>query len=76
MVVIANLQIKRLYVHEAFITKNLQEIVATSQVPSSINTTSPQSQGEIAKILKNHLISKQNNQNLQQIHNNQIKTYK
>ena len=66
VVVIANLQIRRLYVHEAFLTKNLQEIVATSQVPSSIDTTSPQSQGEIAKVLKNFLISKQKPTNSQE----------
>ena len=63
VVVIANLQIKRLYVHEAFITKNLQKIVATSQVHNSTDTTSPQSQGEVAKILRNYIKTKYTPQN-------------
>ena len=70
VVVIANLQVRRLYVHETFITKNLQEIVASSPVRDNDKVTSPQSQGESAKVLKNHIISKQNNQNLQQSNQN------
>lgn len=55
VMVIANLHEQRLYVHEAFIAKNLREIVAASRIHNSENTTSSQSQGEIAKVLINFL---------------------
>ena len=64
--VIANLQLQRLYLHESFLTKNLQEIVASNSVRGS-ETSSPLSQGDgkIANILQKHLISKQNQENNQ-----------
>lgn len=51
VMVIANLEQKRLYVHESFLTKNLQEVVASNLVHGS-NASSPQPQGEVAKVLK------------------------
>jgi hypothetical protein len=62
VMVIANLEQKRLYVHESFLTKNLQEIVASNSVRGS-NASSPQPQGEVAKVLQNYLIDKQNLKN-------------
>lgn len=64
--VIANLQLQRLYLHESFLTKNLQEIVASNSVRGS-ETSSPLSQGDgkITNILQKHLISKQNQENNQ-----------
>jgi hypothetical protein len=59
VMVIANLEQKRLYVHESFLTKNLQEIVASNSVRGS-NASSPQPQGDVAKVLQNYLIDKQN----------------
>ena len=56
--VIANLQNKRLYVHEAFLTKNLQEVLATSHVRHSDSTTSHKPLGEIAKVLQNVVTAK------------------
>ena len=44
--VIANTNNQRLYLHEAFLIKNLQEIVATSPVHDNIIITSRQPQGE------------------------------
>lgn len=62
--VIANLEQQRLYLHESFLTKNLQEVVASNSVHgNNVNASSPQPQGEIAKVLQNFLISKQNNKN-------------
>lgn len=49
--VIANVKDNRLYVHEAFATKKLQENVATNQVRDG-KTASPHSLGDIAKLLK------------------------
>ena len=59
VVVIDNSKFLRLYVHESFPTKNLQEVVASSQVRGS-KTSSPQPIGDVAKVLYNFLISKQN----------------
>jgi hypothetical protein len=69
VMVIANLEQKRLYVHESFLTKNLQEIVASNSVRGS-NASSPQPQGDVAKVLQNYLIDKQN------VENNNIKENK
>lgn len=41
--------IRRLYLHEAFLTEKIPEIAASSLVHG--NTASPQSQGSIAKVL-------------------------
>ena len=57
VVVIYNLIEKRLYLHEAFLTEKIPEIVASSLVRGS-NTASPQSQGSVAKILSYLLKSK------------------
>lgn len=56
--VIGNKATNRLYVHEVFLTKNLLEVVATSPVHSSDNTTSRQPQGEVAKVLQNFLFQR------------------
>ena len=58
--VIANTNNQRLYLHEAFLIKNLQEIVATSPVHDNIIITSRQLQGEIAKILQNYVSANKN----------------
>lgn len=50
--IIANAILQRLYVHETFITKNLQEVAASNPVHGSVTTTSPQHQGEVAKVLQ------------------------
>ena len=55
--VIANLELKRLYVHESFLIKNLQEVVASNSVHGS-TASSPQPNGDVAKVLHNFLISK------------------
>ena len=52
--VIDNLKEQKLYVHEAFVGKTLQRAVASSLVHGS-TTTSPNPNGEIAKVLQNHL---------------------
>ena len=57
VVVIFNLQEKRLYLHETFLTEKIPEIAASSLVRGSI-AASPQSQGSIAKVLHNLLKSK------------------
>ena len=58
--------VRKLYVHEVTLTKNLQVDVAdTNAVHGDDNHLVTHPQGEIAKVLKNHLISKQNNQNPQ-----------
>ena len=57
VVVIYNLQICRLYVHEAFVTKKLLAVVATS-LPSEEDTSLAQPQGDVAKVLTDCLISK------------------
>lgn len=67
VVVIGNRNLNRLYVHEVTLTKNLQVDVAdTNAVHGDDNHLVTHPQGEITKVLKNHLISKQNNQNPQQ----------
>lgn len=58
--VIGNNDTNRLYVHEVFLTKNLLEVVATSPVHSSDNTTSRQPQGEVTKVLQNFLFQRDN----------------
>lgn len=57
VVVIFNLQEKRLYLHETFLTEKIPEIAASSLVRGSI-AASPQSQGSVAKVLHNLLKSK------------------
>lgn len=57
VVVIYNLAEKRLYLHEAFLTEKIPEIVASNSVHGS-NTASPQSQGSVANILAYLLKSK------------------
>ena len=57
VVVIYNLLEKRLYLHETFLTEKIPEIAASSLVRGS-GTASPQSRGNIAKILANFLNSK------------------
>lgn len=57
VVVIYNLQEKRLYLHETFLTEKIPEIVASSLVRGS-KAASPQSRGSVAKILLDFLISK------------------
>jgi len=57
VVVIYNLQVRRLYVHEAFITKKLLAVVATS-LPSEDESSLAQPQGDVAKVLTDFLISK------------------
>lgn len=51
VVVIYNLQEKRLYLHECFLTEKIPEIAASSLVRGS-SAASPQSQGSVAKILQ------------------------
>ncbi|MBR5390326.1 MAG: hypothetical protein IK141_03365 [Clostridia bacterium] len=57
VVVIYNLQERRLYLHETFLTEKIPEIAASSLVRGS-SAASPQSQGSIAKILQRFLKSK------------------
>ena len=57
VVVIYNLTERRLYLHETFLTEKIPEIAASSLVRGS-STASPQSQGNIAKILQRLLKSK------------------
>ena len=57
VVVIYNLSERRLYLHESFLTEKIPEIAASSLVRGSI-TASPQSRGNIAKILSKWFISK------------------
>lgn len=57
VVVIYNLAEKRLYLHEAFLTEKIPEIVASNSVHGS-NTASPQSLGSVANILAYLLKSK------------------
>ena len=57
VVVIFNLQEKRLYLHETFLTEKIPEIAASSLVRGS-SAASPQSQGSVAKVLHNLLKSK------------------
>lgn len=63
--VIANLELKRLYVHESFLTKNLHEVVASNPVHGS-SASSPQPNGDIANVLHNFLLTKEEEQNNQQ----------
>lgn len=53
----ANLKQQRLYLHESFLTKNLQEVVASNPVHES-TASSPQPNGGIANVLQNYLITK------------------
>ena len=57
VVVIYNLQEKRLYLHECFLTEKIPEIAASSLVRGS-SAASPQSQGSVAKILQKVLNTK------------------
>ena len=57
VVVIYNLQERRLYLHETFLTEKIPEIAASSLVRGS-NAASPQSLGSIAKILQSWIKSK------------------
>lgn len=61
--VIANRQVTRLYVHEVTLTKNLQGGVADSNaVPGDTNLVT-QPQGEVAKVLRNYVNTKNNDEN-------------
>ena len=57
VVVIYNLQERRLYLHETFLTEKIPEIAASSLVRGS-SAASPQSLGSIAKILQSWIKSK------------------
>ena len=57
VVVIYNLQERRLYLHETFLTEKIPEIAASSLVRVG-EAESPQSQGSIAKILMSWIKSK------------------
>ena len=57
VVVIYNLKERRLYLHETFLTEKIPEIAASSLVRGS-SAASPQSQGNIAKILLSFIKSK------------------
>lgn len=57
VVVIYNLQERRLYLHETFLTEKIPEIAASSLVRGS-SAASPQSRGSIAKILQRFLNTK------------------
>lgn len=61
--VIANRQVTRLYVHEVTLTKNLQGDVADSNAVPGDNNLVTQPQGEIAKILRNYVNTKNNDEN-------------
>ena len=57
VVVIYNLKEKRLYLHETFLTEKIPEIAASSLVRVS-DAESPQSRGNIAKVLSKFLKTK------------------
>ena len=57
VVVIYNLQEKRLYLHETFLTEKIPEIAASSSVRSS-KAASPQSLGNLAIVLLQLIKSK------------------
>ncbi|MBO4455176.1 MAG: hypothetical protein J5759_01885 [Bacteroidales bacterium] len=57
VVVIYNLQERRLYLHETFLTEKIPEIAASSLVRGS-SAASPQSLGNTAKILQSWIKSK------------------
>lgn len=61
--VIANRQVTRLYVHEVTLTKNLQGDVADSNAVPGDNSLVTQPQGEIAKVLRNYVNTKNNDEN-------------
>lgn len=61
--VIANRQVTRLYVHEVTLTKNLQGDVADSNAVPGDNNLVTQPQGEIAKVLRNYVNTKNNDEN-------------
>lgn len=61
--VIANRQVTRLYVHEVTLTKTLQGDVADSNAVPGDNNLVTQPQGEIAKILRNYVNTKNNDEN-------------
>ena len=58
--VIANRQVTRLYVHEVTLTKNLQGDVADSNAVPGDNNLVTHPQGEITKVLQNHITSNNN----------------
>lgn len=64
--VIANTQIQRLYVHEVTLTKTLQKVVADTTAVHGEDNPVTQPKGEIAKVLQNHIITKQNSENNQE----------
>ena len=57
VVVIYNLKLKRLYLHESFLTEKIPEIVASSLVRDG-EPVSPQSQGVLTNILSLFIKSK------------------
>ena len=57
VVIIYNLQERRLYLHETFLTEKIPEIAASSLVRGS-SAASPQSLGSIAKILQSWIKTK------------------
>lgn len=59
VVIIDNLKEKRLYLHETFLKKEIPETAASSLVRDS-KAVSPQSRGDVAKVLQNYLINKSN----------------
>ena len=59
--VIANRQVTRLYVHEVTLTKTLQGDVADSNAVHGETNLVTQPQGEIAKVLRNYVNTKDNN---------------
>lgn len=61
VVIIDNLKEKRLYLHETFLKKEIPETAASSLVHDS-KAVSPQSRGDVAKVLQNYLKSKSNRQ--------------
>ena len=73
VVVIANTKLQRLYVHESFLTKNLQEVAASNSVRGS-KASSPQPHGDVAKVLHNFISGKQNSKNHEEITENKTKT--
>lgn len=61
--VIANTQMQRLYVHEVTLTKKLQKVVADTTAVHGDENPVTQPKGDIAKVLQNYLITKQNSKN-------------
>lgn len=72
--VIANTQIQRLYVHEVTLTKTLQKVVADTTAVHGEDNPVTQPKGEIAKVLQNYIITKQNSENIKEnMNKNRIK---